>query len=537
MRSWITWLFVAVTAALLLAAPGAVPRLWFDEGWNLSVARILAETGVYAERELGQLVAADVLSVGPPVIVPLALGFRAFGVGLWQARAPGILFTALAFALLYGLACRLYNRRIAGATLFVALFMTGAHIHLHPILLGRQALGETPALAYLLIGYAALAGGWRERPGLIAVSVLGWSLGLASKPQTLPFFLASLVVPLIVAAVRREGRWIGMLAVALAATLAGYIVVSALPSLLLPEALRPESRLLATFQGVAGQRANTNWEMAFVTSLAVHLDALKAAQTILLPLVGGFGYACWRALAAIRSPRPLTGAEMARLALLALTGSWLVWWAALSVGWLRYLSSSLFLGSLFTAALLHDVTGGFSLAQVGKPFAALWAGRTRGRAGATIFVMVIMLALVGWAVDTTARTLYTAYIREPDTSLLNLTAYLNAELPPDTTIETFESELFFLLEQPYHFPPADVQFQLNRRAFLKEEVAVTYDPLQADPDILVLGPLGKLWKLYDGVIAVRAFQLVRRVGPYEVYARMRVAVPTSNAGTTGSPKK
>jgi hypothetical protein len=42
--------------------------------------------------------------------------------------------------------------------------------------------------------------------------------------------------------------------------------------------------------------------MAFVTSLAVHLDALKAAQTILLPLAGGLGYACWRALAAIRSP-------------------------------------------------------------------------------------------------------------------------------------------------------------------------------------------------------------------------------------------
>jgi len=526
MSRWITWLLAAVTAALLLAAPGAVPRLWFDEGWNLSVARILAETGVYAERELGQFVAADVLSVGPPVIVPLALGFRAFGVGLWQARAPGILFTALAFALLYGLACRLYNRRVASAALFVALFMTGAHIHLHPILLGRQALGETPALVYLLIGYAALAGGWRARPALIAVSVLGWSLGLASKPQTLPFFLASLLIPLIVAAARRDRRWVGMLFATLVATLAGYIVVSALPSLLLPEALRPESRLLATFQGVAGRRTNTNWEMAFVTSLTVHLDALKAAQTILLPLAGGCGYACWRALAAIRSPRaaarqPLADVEMARLALLALTGAWLVWWAALSVGWLRYLSSSLFVGSIFTAALLHDVTGGFSLAQIGKPFAGLWAGRPRGRAGLTILVMLALLAAVGWAVDTTARTLYTAYIREPDTSLLHLTAYLNAELPPDTTIETFESELFFLLEQPYHFPPADVQFQLNRRAFLKEDVAVTYDPLQADPDILVLGPLGKLWKLYDGVIAAQAFQLVRRAGPYEVYARVR----------------
>jgi hypothetical protein len=228
---------------------------------------------------------------------------------------------------------------------------------------------------------------------------------------------------------------------------------------------------------------------------------------------------------------------MARLALLALTGAWLVWWAALSVGWLRYLSSSLFVGSIFTAALLHDVTGGFSLAQIGKPFAGLRAGRPRGRAGLTILVMLALLAAVGWAVDATARTLYTAYIREPDTSLLHLTAYLNAELPPDTTIETFESELFFLLEQPYHFPPADVQFQLNRRAFLKEDVAVTYDPLQADPDILVLGPLGKLWKLYDGVIAAPAFQLVRRVGPYEVYARIRVAVPASNAGTAGSPKK
>ncbi len=120
MSRWITSLLALLTLLLLLVAPGAVPRLWFDEGWNLSVARNLAETGIYAERELGQLVPADVLSVGAPVIVPLALGFRALGVGLWQARAPGIVFTALAFVLLYVLAGRLYNRRVASAAISCA---------------------------------------------------------------------------------------------------------------------------------------------------------------------------------------------------------------------------------------------------------------------------------------------------------------------------------------------------------------------------------------------------------------------------------
>ena len=174
-------LFLVIAAALLLLwKPDQVPPLWFDEGWNLSVAANLVKIGAYAQLSLGQPVAPSLVSTGWPGILPLAASFQLFGVGAWQGRLPGILFTTAGLVLLYGLARRLYNGRVAVATLFVSLLMTGAHIHLHPVVLGRQALGEMPAVCYLLAGYLCLvwagggghgwhssafsSGAWRSRP-------------------------------------------------------------------------------------------------------------------------------------------------------------------------------------------------------------------------------------------------------------------------------------------------------------------------------------------------------------------------------------
>ena len=124
---------------------------------------------------------------------------------------------------------------------------------------------------------------------------------------------------------------------------------------------------------------------------------------------------------------------------------------------------------------------------------------------------------------TSLRTLGNAYFRDADGSLEQIVTYLNDQTPHEAVIETFESELFFLLDRPYHYPSNEVQIQLNRRTFLGQDISIEYDPLQANPQYLVIGPMAKLWKLYDPALNSGLFRPLRQFGIYDVYERVPAA--------------
>ena len=508
----------AFAGGLILARPTTVPRLWFDEGWNLSIARNLADSGMYEQLYIGEPVPVTFLSTGLPGIAPIALSFKLFGVGVWQSRLPGQLFTAIALLLLYLLTRNLFNPKVATASLFVALLMTGAHIHLHPVLLGRQALGEMPAISFLLSGYLCMLAGWTKRPWLIVPGVIFWSLALSTKPQTLPFFAISLAVPMTVAAARREWRHVGLLAAALVGSLLGYVAWEQIPRVFVPQEALSHTQMSQLVVGLFQGHPDTMLSMIFVTTLAPHLDALRAAWTVILPALGGIGYAIWTTARPWRhAAQRVSDAQVTRLAILSLTTSWLAWWMFLSIGWLRYVFPALFLSSIFTAALLHDLTGGCSLAFTGRQFANLTNLRRRM---ARVAVLIVAGVLVGIASITSLRTLDEAYHQGADNSLAQITTFLNEETPRDAVIETFESELFFLLDRPYHYPPNEIQMRLNRRTFLGQDVPIEYDPLEADPQYLVIGPMARLWQLYDPLTNTGLFRLLRQFGPYDLYERV-----------------
>lgn len=510
-------LLCTLAAGLILFRPTEVPPLWFDEGWNLLVARNLAENGLFAETSLGRPAPVTYASTGLPGILPLAFSFKLFGVGAWQGRLPGQIITAAALLALYVLSRKLYNSKTATAALFVALFMSGAHIHLHPILLGRQALGEMPALLFLLIGYLCMAAGWRARPGWILAAALFWSLGLSTKAQAIPFFVISLAAPTILLLARRWWSQGGLLAGMLLGSLLCFLAWERLPSVLFPQVMLGETRMGALVAGAMEQRTDTMFDMVFVTDLAPHLQAFADAWPVVLPALAGIGYALvvtarrWRTNA--RQP---SGAQVTGLAVLSLTTSWFAWWLLLSIGWLRYLFPALFLSSIFTAALLHDVTAGFSFSAVVSRTRGLAHSRRRMGWGAA---MLAAIAFVVLASITSLRVLGDAYQQISNNSLEQAVDYFNEETPHDALIETFESELFFLLDRPYHYPPNEIQIRLNRRTFAGEDVSVDYDPLGADPQYLVIGPMAKLWKVYDPALQDGSLHLIRQIGPYDVYQR------------------
>ncbi|MEJ2305889.1 MAG: glycosyltransferase family 39 protein, partial [Anaerolineales bacterium] len=199
---------LGLVAALTLNLT-STPPLWHDEGWTLLVARNWIERDYYGQINGGELQSPG-LSAAFPLVAAVAFSFRILGVGVWQGRLVGVMFTLGALSLLYLFAAKLYNRRIAFGTLFAALLMA-PHLATNPIYMGRQVMAELPMLFFVVGGYVCLFLALRQPAWVLAVAV-AWGLGLSAKAQLLPFWLASLIIPSGFLFIRKEWRLAGILA-------------------------------------------------------------------------------------------------------------------------------------------------------------------------------------------------------------------------------------------------------------------------------------------------------------------------------------
>jgi hypothetical protein len=212
-----------------------------------------------------------------------------------------------------------------------------------------------------------------------------------------------------------------------------------------------------------------------------------------------------------------TPQEVVRLALLALAGSWFAWYLFLSVGWSRYLFPVTFIGSFFAAAVLRDLTDDFSLSSTIKRGASTLrrAHFSWQNSGALLAVILTV-----WSLSITIKGLYYTHFIFPDSSVIEVVHFLNTQTPSNSLIETYESELHFLLNRLYHYPPDQVSVDLNLRN-RGRDITINYDPLTADPDYLVIGSYGHGSRLYNPVLTSGAFRLLRTYGGYDVYERVR----------------
>jgi hypothetical protein len=501
-------LIVAILIGLLLALGlvelDRMPPLWWDEGWTLNVARNWVEQGLFGQLLVGQP-APPGLSAAFPVVAPIALAFKFLGVGVWQARLVGVLFTFGALALLFYLARQLFNRAIAWGTLAAALLMLFPP-ELHPLIVGRQVLGEMPGLFYLLGGYVVFLLALR-RAWFVPLSVILWGIALATKLQIMPFWFVSLSVPLLYALLKRWWQQALWFAVGLIGSWIAYQAVLQIEGLILAKHTLSNTPVAGLYEVTA-----------FVLAPTVRLDALKTAVTSGLPTLLALIYFAWKLLHNLRQPTTNAKVEIMRVSLLSLGGSWFAWYVLLSISWPRYLAPAVFIDSLFVSALLYDLTDRFNLRSTLRRAVSIFKTRhlTRSAAGALLAIvlvyMTVPLSLLG---------LSSYYLAGADSSAVQTGEFLNADVPATALIETYDSELFFFLNRPYHYPPDQLHVDLNRRSLLGEDVPINYDPLAANPDYLVVGPFGAMWHLYDAVLTSGAFQPLTTIGRYAIYQRVR----------------
>ncbi len=483
----------------------SAPPPWWDEGWTLSVARNLTERGLYGRLLDGQP-APPGLEASFVVTGPVSIIMRIFGVGLWQGRIFGVCCTVTAIILIWWLTDRLYNRPIAIGAVAAALLLS-MHPQLHILIQGRQVLGEAPMFAYLLAGYACLLLALQRQAAWVVPALLCFALARLAKSQAWPFLSVALVLPLVAAVFMRRWRIAAIFVVALSGSFFVAQQMSSLFWLMMGSAVVPgwmESQGLLDVTGIVLRGFNRQY-------------ALLTALTFGLPTLLGLLYGAWSFVR-----RPATWMDdastgMLRLSLLALAGGWFGWYLLLSVGVPRYMFPPVFLGSIFVSAFLYVITGHFSFAYSLRQSIAAISLRSRNRQS---FGALLALLLISASLPLTALAIQRFYFADDD-SAARVAHFFNTQTPADTLIETYESELHFMLDQPYHYPPDQIHVELNRRGLLHEDIAIDYDPMAADPDYLVVGVFGRGNDLYKPTIQSGAFALSFTDGDYEVYERVR----------------
>lgn len=496
---------VALIATSVIALD-RVPMPWWDEGWTMAVARNWVERGHYGQL-LNDRLAQIGLTAAFPTVASVALSFKVFGVGIVQARLVLVAYTLVALALLYRLGRRLFDRRVARVALIV--MMIAGEPDFQPLFLGRQVLAEMPMLVGLLVGYAAFDRALRGSAGWLLIAIGAWGMGLIAKQQALPFWAVSLLLPIGWAALTRQWRISRYLVIGL---IGGYAAMRLLP---------------IGISALVGQPISGPVLEGLVDVTALVL--LPEVRLMLLLLVVQFGLPTAIGLIyGLRHVWHATETDRARATLhwmvWSLAASWFAWYVLLSRGSPRYAVPPVLIGSVFVAACLSDLTHGFQ-------FRSILSGRLNRRSlGAGLMLVALVTTLLfslRWLGGLWAD------VQHSDAPVQETAAFLNTQTPPGSLIETYNSELFVLLQRPYHFPPDQTSVALIRdvtRANFGATIVLSaddlawlnYDALTADPDYIVIGQANELWRrLYDPVLKTERVRRVYANRVYEIYERVR----------------
>ena len=110
---------------------------------------------------------------------------------------------------------------------------------------------------------------------------------------------------------------------------------------------------------------------------------------------------------------------------------------------------SFMFGCIFFAAFLENITNGFDMRFFVRNASALLLGREFKWANFLAVITLIAFSLI--LGSTIKSTYFTLITHDPNPNLA--ADYLKNKIPPDSRVETFESELIFLApEMNFHYP-------------------------------------------------------------------------------------
>lgn len=503
-RGLLVWVATAALAAVLIFLSlyrlTDWPVTWFDEGSHLHVPKTLVQHGVYADiSSEGFRYYGPTIGVGPTVMLPIAAVFKAAGIGLWQARLVMATYLLLAMAAFYALARTLGCRTFA----LIALALLASARAVALLEYGRQVLGEVPGLFFLATGLAIWFVTW-EKGRVLPLLAAGLMLGLSmvTKSQNLLIFAPALLLVWVAnllyyrAVPQRSFLITGGVA-------AGTVLIWQLYQVLyLGPATAAENFALLR---AASAGAAFVFSPELVRRSVGELLSLKVYFGLLLPFMG---YGLLLSL-----PRTRTGLAWGTLLLLAAVN--LVWYTFASIGWLRYAFPALAISALFGARLFLDLIR-VAQGRAEGLLRGLTTARADGLQRLALAGVIWLGILVAVPLALTARTI----VMPPTNNAAQMAEWMNANVPLDALVETWEPEMGFLTDHLYHYPP---------NALLDKAVgfmwrggtapAAEYDFVQSEnPPYVLVGAFSRWVQLYPQQILDSRYEMLTAFGGYQLYA-------------------
>lgn len=471
-----------------------VPAVWFDEGSHLHVPQMLVERGVYADYSAGEFrYGGPVLGVGPTVLLPIAVSFKVFGVGVLQGRAVIVLFLWLLVWTTWRFVRELASERVADLSI---LLLLGAPV-VSVLLLGRQVLGEVPALWFVMLGLLtwqrALVDG---RSARFAISGLAFGLAAVTKYQFLIMLVPGFVVAWAVSRVR--GRFVAHRAFVIPLLVCG-MVFAAWQAVLFAY-VGPEV-FAANMAGVSNASRGAAVMLAFARireSLRTVLG-VGAFAGLAIPALMWVTVREW----ATRDRRAATWMLMVSFAAVNLT-----WFVVSSIGWPRYAVPGMVLAGIAAASMLNQfvtesiVVGSRSSSAALRAVGWLWLML----AGPVPLLM-------------TAGTILTP----PANSARAMATFLDRTLSPAALVETWEPELGVMSGQRFRFPPSALLATAVAYRFANGPAPSSqYDFMKPPPDYVLVGDFATWVDVYPRQRLLSDFELLHEEGPYQLFQRRNV---------------
>ncbi len=459
---------LALGAFLLFYNLDLNPRPWQDEGAVASIAKSLAQDGVYATKTSdGYETYGGVQSVGPTVVLPIALAYRLWGIGLVQARWVMALYAFATLVLLYLTGQILFNRRVAIIAVILVLGSQAVGYFKY----GRGIFGEVPALGFFLAGWLVWNQAIRRNRSLLAV-LAGLLIGLAMVTKAYYVIIVG-----------------------------GAIILLALMDWGFYHQHRFKYLVLFGGSALACYGIWTGWQWlyfgadVFAENLA-KLQQLASATSGINPIWIGdaikrligpdadYFYFFWGFLSLLYVI-PLCLRRTREAFLLALLWLVTVLWIAYYMLWSfpipRYMFPFAALMSLFVAKLVYDLASGFAVTSrhfwpalrryiSGQarlpPLPLVWLGALVGLISFTLLVGYEFQRTVRMDVLDKEGVENHATDRPPQLRVPQQVAdFLNQHIGRDTVIETWERELGVLTDHTYHYPDQLMLAKIDNAVF------------------------------------------------------------------------
>lgn len=490
---------------LIVAGVGIyyVPIHW-DEGWNLCAARVWLEQNHFGCLFMGELTTPR-LSTGVLPTFLSKIGFELFGVSYLAARIPFLLHLLGFLTAFFVLVKKLFDRKTA--LLALALLTIYPDDRVNPALLATQANAEILMFLYLTIGYLLLFNLLKTEKAL-GCGIYGISAGLVFgiaaqvKYQARPFILLSLVA--LTLTLLLERRFKLSFFSAITPTIAFFNTKYSL-TLLAPR----QSNIVSSGSGTTGLSSllgiNLDWEVRLTvlqylgTWYWYHLLAIFACSYWLLHKKAPFQAS---------STRPLI------VAIFIFAASWTGWFLTLSIDFPRYFAPAATFGSIFSAFfiiyLVRKMTNG-------KTALSFIKQRKMLIQKALLLTLVTLLLI-----QTVDGLQYAFHFISKDSSynheITVIALEINSDASSNPIVETYESQIFHLLNVRYHYPPDQWNVQQIAKGVNREISEIYYDETNLNPDYIVIGKWSeKAFSLYQQIDNQPKYVLAKTSPHFKVF--------------------